>query len=270
MHHDNFGGHPTAWRDWSGGNGRAVLLHCSLAHSGALEGIARRLLGSHSCRAFDLPGYGESGDWDGARPYHDVALAQAIDLIEDWGGPVDVFGHSMGGSVALRLAATRPDLVRRLVLFEPIFFTVAFADDPELAAQHRAEMADFERHMKAQDHEAGVRAFLDVWGDRTPWDELPGFLRRDFVAKAPLIEAADPAIFGDPDGILADGLVAAMAMPVLLMASENAPIYAPAINHALARRIKGAVEVTIAEAGHMAPLTHSRTVAQDIGTFLSD
>ncbi len=30
--------------------------------------------------------------------------------------PVDVFGHSMGGAVALRLAERRPELVRRLVL----------------------------------------------------------------------------------------------------------------------------------------------------------
>jgi pimeloyl-ACP methyl ester carboxylesterase len=30
--------------------------------------------------------------------------------------PVDVFGHSMGGAVALRLAERRPELVRRVVL----------------------------------------------------------------------------------------------------------------------------------------------------------
>ena len=30
--------------------------------------------------------------------------------------PVDVFGHSLGGVVGLRLAERRPDLVHRLVL----------------------------------------------------------------------------------------------------------------------------------------------------------
>lgn len=273
MHHDTFGGHPTAWREWpgeeAGAQGRALMLHCSLAHSGALEGVARRLQNSHHCRAFDLPGYGQSGDWDGVRPYHDLVLAQALEMIEAWEAPVDLIGHSMGGSVALRLAALRPDLVRRLVVIEPIFFTPAFQDDPDLEARHRQEMAAFEAHMKARDYEAGVRAFLAVWGDRTPWEKLPEFLRRDFVAKAPLIEAADRAVFGDPDGILADGLIAAMPMPVLILAGEHAPIYAHGINDALARRIPDARQVTVEGAGHMAPLTHSRAVAGEISGFLN-
>lgn len=33
--------------------------------------------------------------------------------------PVDVIGHSMGGSVAIALAARRPDLVNRLIVAEP-------------------------------------------------------------------------------------------------------------------------------------------------------
>jgi pimeloyl-ACP methyl ester carboxylesterase len=48
-----------------------------------------------------------------------VHLAAAIDaLVQD--GPVDVAGHSMGGGVALRIGASRPDRVRSLTLFCPV------------------------------------------------------------------------------------------------------------------------------------------------------
>lgn len=68
----------------------------------------------------DLPGFGRSpmpADGD----YSQSAHAQVvIDLIEDrCDGPVDLFGNSMGGSISVRIAALRPDLVRSLVLISP-------------------------------------------------------------------------------------------------------------------------------------------------------
>lgn len=47
--------------------------------------------------------------------------------------PVTIVGHSMGCLVASHIAATRPDMVRRLVLYEPPLF----ADDPEYQAHMR-------------------------------------------------------------------------------------------------------------------------------------
>ncbi len=39
--------------------------------------------------------------------------------IEELAGPVDLVGHSLGALVALRVAAARPDLVRKLILIAP-------------------------------------------------------------------------------------------------------------------------------------------------------
>jgi pimeloyl-ACP methyl ester carboxylesterase len=47
--------------------------------------------------------------------------------------PITIVGHSMGCLVASHIAATRPEIVRRLVLYEPPLF----ADDPEYQAHVR-------------------------------------------------------------------------------------------------------------------------------------
>lgn len=70
--------------------------------------------------AVDLPGFGLSppsqlGD------YRMAAQAEAVATILDARGgvPAHVLGNSMGGGIALLLAAARPDLVRSLTLISP-------------------------------------------------------------------------------------------------------------------------------------------------------
>ncbi|MBC8409010.1 MAG: hypothetical protein H8E12_09855 [Rhodobacteraceae bacterium] len=41
----SFGGYKTAWQEAGLGGPEMVLLHCSLAHGGALNGVIEQLLG---------------------------------------------------------------------------------------------------------------------------------------------------------------------------------------------------------------------------------
>ena len=57
--------------------------------------------------------------WPGMSPdtsFAQVAERHAEAILERFGGPVDVLGHSTGGSLALQLIADRPDVVRRAVV----------------------------------------------------------------------------------------------------------------------------------------------------------
>lgn len=70
--------------------------------------------------ALDLPGFGHSPpppDRDYSIDAHTHTVGR---LIERRGrGPVHLFGNSLGGAIATRLAGTRPDLVRSLTLISP-------------------------------------------------------------------------------------------------------------------------------------------------------
>ncbi|KDQ69361.1 alpha/beta hydrolase [Streptomyces sp. NTK 937] len=70
--------------------------------------------------AVDLPGFGESpppDDGDYSVTGHARAVIRLLDA--ERRGPVHLFGNSLGGAVATRVAAVRPDLVRTLTLISP-------------------------------------------------------------------------------------------------------------------------------------------------------
>jgi pimeloyl-ACP methyl ester carboxylesterase len=82
--------------------------------------------------AIDLPGFGHS---DPGRSYTITAQADRVARwIEHSGrGPVHLLGNSLGGLVSVRVAGTRPDLVRTLTLVSP---AMPFLD-PRRSAQGR-------------------------------------------------------------------------------------------------------------------------------------
>jgi pimeloyl-ACP methyl ester carboxylesterase len=70
----------------------------------------------------DLPGLGHSDAADAGFELGAVAGALAAELVQRTHEPFDLVGNSLGGAIALLLAARHPDLVRRLVLVSPAGF----------------------------------------------------------------------------------------------------------------------------------------------------
>lgn len=78
------------------------------------------LAGDVDGHAVDLPGFGQSPPPDDGDLSVSAHMRAVVDYLELSGrGPVHLFGNSLGGAVATRLAALRPDLVRTLTLISP-------------------------------------------------------------------------------------------------------------------------------------------------------
>jgi pimeloyl-ACP methyl ester carboxylesterase len=102
----------------TGGFDEGVTLFCLHANEGTSRTFARflpEIAGDRSVYAPDLPGCGESD------PAPAMTFANAASAVSDLAADlrlrqIDVLGFRFGAGVTLELAASRPELVRRLVL----------------------------------------------------------------------------------------------------------------------------------------------------------
>ena len=119
----------------TGGRGPAILFSHGLFWDSSL--FAPQIAGLKSryrCVAYDHRGQGRSADSNLRAIDMDTLFADAVALIVTLGlEPVHVCGLSMGGFVAMRLGARRPDLVRSLLLLD----TSADPEPPENAPKLR-------------------------------------------------------------------------------------------------------------------------------------
>jgi lipase len=265
MPHHFLGEYPVWTTPMGNGPNPALLLHCALAHSGAWKGMMAKLNTDLRALAFDLPSHGQSGDWDGSGDYHDLARDVALDLLGD--RPADLVGHSLGATVALRLAVERPDLVRSLTLIEPVYFVAA--KGTAAFKSYKASLRHFAGPLMAGDKVAAARYFTGQWGDGRGWEQQSDDERAYAVNRIGVIPATEAQVMRDAAGVLAPGALEALTMPVLLMRGAESPTIMTAVQEALAARIPHAETAVIDEARHMLPITHPVPCAAAIQAFLA-
>ncbi|MEO1139287.1 MAG: alpha/beta hydrolase [Pseudomonadota bacterium] len=258
-------GFDTYWTSFGQGPKPALMIHCSLAHSGSWGRMARHLSGALTMTAFDMPGHGRSAAWDDRGEIQEVTTRIAADLLD---GPVHVVGHSFGATVALRLAVMHPELVQSLLLIEPVFYAVALTDQPELQSTFKDQMRGFNEAMQADDLPAAAVAFLQMWGGGADWHNLTSDEQYRLAAQMPLVAAAEAALYDDVGGMLSPGVMEAINVPVLLLEGSTSPQIISAINTGLAARLPRTQRAVIAGAGHMLPITHAKQVSAEVLRFL--
>ncbi|RJE81634.1 alpha/beta fold hydrolase [Paracoccus sp. JM45] len=237
-------------RHWAGDPDRpALALHCMMGSGSYWGPIATALKGRVDLQGFDMPGHGRSDDWLPARDdpdYHTAVTRIAASFIER---PLDLIGHSLGATVALRIAVAAPEAVRSLTLIEPVLFAAApDAAQDVLDDQMRAAL-------DAGNDQAAAQAFLSVWG-AVPANLSPAMLRQ-----IRLVADTGPTLRHDRANILRDGGLEAIDAPVLLISGQKSPPVIGAIADALAVRLPDVGRAQVPDAGHILPLTHPEQVA---------
>jgi pimeloyl-ACP methyl ester carboxylesterase len=244
-----------------------VLVHGSWSDHRTFDPVVGEL-----SRAFRVVRYDRRGHGRSERPATQGSAREDAEdlaaLVEALGiAPVHLVGHSFGGSVTLRAAVLRPELVASVAVHEPpLFGLVADRADvaPALAESARRIGAVVER-LDAGDREGGARLFVETVAlGPGAWEGLPPEMRDTFVSNAPTF--ADEV--GDSEWNVLDlRALAALDRPLLLSRGTETPPTFAAVIDALAAAARRAKLLTIPGAGHAPQLTHASEWASALSSF---
>jgi pimeloyl-ACP methyl ester carboxylesterase len=246
-----------------------VLVHGSWVSGHDWDAVLPALARRHRVLAYDRRGHSASERPD-AQGSAEEDAADLAALIEDLGlAPAWVVGNSFGASIALRLAASRPDLLRGVIAHEPPLFAL-LADDPAMAPalpEIGRRVAAVARRIAAGDHAGAAEEFVDTVAlGPGAWAGLPPAARAVFVDNAPtfLDETRDPEQL-----VLDLPRLAGFARPLLLTTGgQSPPIFAPVVAR-IAAALPGAETSRFPDAGHVPHATHPEAWTAAVLDFIA-
>lgn len=254
----------------SGAGPEVVLLH-----AGGSSGAQWRKLGAileqqYRLTVPDFIGFGGTDPWPGPSDLsHDDQAALITSLIADvCSTPVHMVGHSYGGAVAVRLALTRPELLDRLVLIEPVLTPLLNLDGrADIFEEYRLMAEAFLERGARGDDEAAWQGFIDYRNGAGAWAGLPGKARERF--RAGTRQTMDAFVSNLANRTSLEDC-RAISAPTLILCGENTTAPDRQVTEILHREMPNSEYGIIAGAEHMSPLTHADTVAAMIRSHVSE
>ncbi|MBU2693516.1 alpha/beta fold hydrolase [Pimelobacter sp. 30-1] len=221
-----------------------VLLHGIGSSSVAFRPQLAALADELRMVAWDAPGYAASSDPEDPLDI-DGYVARVEALARDRFGdqPVHLVGVSWGGVLALRTAATRPALVRSLVV---IGASLGSGVDPERAQQMHERVAELERVGSARLARRRGPRLLSPGADPQLVEQVVGTMA---AALRPAGYSSAAAVMATTD-LTED--VARIVAPTLVLAGAADEVTGPARAREIADRIPGAALALVPGAGHLA------------------
>lgn len=246
-------------------SGLAVLLHAAGTSPRALSGLAS-WLGERLGRAIVPLLLVPPPEGPAAPLAHLSALARDA-LAAGGPGPKVLFGHSLGGLLALQALADGAE-VDAVILYEPIAIAaldLAETGDRAAKAWDRALIDDLAAHVSTGDPEPGIAAFIEAYNE-VAWTNLPASARHALVADAPAMVALTQAVHHHPLDVAALSL---RQTPTLVMCGDRSPDVAKRMASQAARILPRATLTVIPDAGHMGPLLATSRVVAAIEAFFA-
>ncbi len=203
----------------------------------------------------------------------DVSVQRQVDdlaaVIRGLGiAPVHVVGHSYGGQLALLLASQHPDLVRSLVVAEPILFGM-LANMPEAQADLKANQ-DFVSNvlrpaLSGGNAERIAKTFLGYIapGD---FDHFPLEIQHMYIANVPAFKTDLAGAFGVP---FSCDDARRISVPTLVLASDGAPNVYRRTADVLSHCVVGGTLVTIPRTTHLMHLDNPQAFNEAVLNFVA-
>lgn len=249
----------------SGTGDPVVLVHGSWDERQVWDLIEEDLAQRFRVVSYDRRGHGSSEDGvePGLRRDDEDDLA---DLIATLGlAPANVVASSFGASIALDLAARRPDLFRTLCAHEPPLMSLA-ADDP-VVAQVGEAIGPVLELIEQGETQTAARDFVEnIALGPGAWEMMPDDERASLAAHAHTFagEQRDPA-WAEIDLDALRGI----EFPVLLTQGDQSPPFFSKVIARLAEAIDSAEVRTLAGAGHVPHLTQPAEYSSVISQFVA-
>lgn len=274
------------WENPTAPEPKFVFLHANGFSGYTYNDLLTRIAEHHTVLAVDLRGHGQSTlpadperlkNW---QVYTDdvISLINALDLSHT----VAIGGHSMGGAIALYVAAQRPDLAANVFVIEPVLFprwvaniqrwldkNTPWFQFPLAAGAQRRRPQFASRDAMFQSYKG--RGAFKTWPDNvlrdyidaSTMDNNDGTVR---LACAPEWEAANFRTFGFPISEVFSRLTGQVR---ILYADGDGSTTPRRIAKHVHARYKNVSAECISGTGHFLPMQKSELVAGEIDNWLS-
>jgi len=245
----------------TGAGAPVVLLHGLFGAAKNLGVIARGLSGRARVISLDMRNHGESAHADGMG-YADMA-GDVAETMAALGLPgAMVVGHSMGGKTAMSLALSRPEMVEKLVVMDIAPVAYRHGHDSYVAAMRALPLTP-----SLTRHEADA-----ALAEAVPEPAMRSFLLNNLIlGAAPRwrlglaeIAGAMPRLMGWQDPAGGEPYTG----PTLFVRGATSDYVPDSAWGAIVERFPGAVEKTIAEAGHWLHAEQPAAVIAALKEFL--
>jgi esterase len=256
--------------DWGADEGRPfIMLHGIHGHAREWDRLAETVRATRRPLAPEMRGHGDSarnpsGEYSILEYVTDLgAFISTLEL-----GSVSLMGHSLGGIIAIGLAAMNPDAVERLIVVDigpdlgdegmkairesagsrPLYF--ANLDAAYQWAMEGDTLAD-ESEMRHR-----VRHSLKSGPNGLEWRYDPG------------VDSILDSAGGDGSAMLW-GLWSSITQPTLIVRGDQSTLLTSETAHQMASRAQNASLVEVPNAGHLVPVDNPDFFCEVVQTFLN-
>jgi pimeloyl-ACP methyl ester carboxylesterase len=251
------------------GSGPTVLLlHSSVSGNRQWKRLMEDLRDRFRVLAVNLLGYGQTTPWSDARTQRLEDQVRLVELLlADVSPGASLVGHSFGGIVAMKAAAMLGERVSNLVLIEANpFYLLRQNGRADAYAEIKAIRDHVKEHGARGDWTSVAERFADYWNGAGSWAAMPPDRQAAFArACAPNFHEWD-AVMDEPTTL--EGWSAIRARTLLVQTEKTVRPIAE-IYELLRAAFPRWSFASIAEGGHMAPLTRPELVNPVVAKFLS-
>lgn len=203
---------------------------------------------------------GDGSDYTSETHARDIAA-----LIETLGlAPAHIVGSSLGSIIALVLTRERPELVRSLVLGEPVFFAWLQKN----ASDTFPTMAVFRQAALEGKYEEAARRFADGVIGPGAFDRMPELDRQKMVDNARLLTLPEEA-YNRAHSTFSREDARAITTPTLLLRGDSSPKLFLMANDELAKEMPEAERAQIPHASHLLQGMNPQVYSDTVLSFLA-